>query len=356
MEHCLRLAKQGQGGTSPNPLVGCVIVKDGVVVGEGYHKKAGGPHAEVWALQAAGDRAVDATLYVNLEPCCYYGRTPPCTEAIIRAGIGRVVIGMEDPNPKVAGMGVAQLESAGIQVTMGICEAEAKSLNEIFIKFISKKQPFVLWKAACSLDGKIAVANGDARWVTGAPARAEVHRTRAYLDGILVGSGTVLMDDPLLTVRPLPDGRRQPVRIVLDGRGRIPATAKVFNSLAGGHTIWVVGQGACVDQSYSGDVSVLYSPEPTIDLAWLVTTLGQQGITSLLLEGGPTVAASFWQAQLIDKVQFYLAPKLIGQEGIAVLGNLGNVRMSAIDQLQAIKVRTVGDDICIEAYPNWVRL
>ncbi len=353
MQRCIDLAMRGRGLTSPNPLVGSVIVKDNQVIGEGYHQKAGGRHAEVWALEAAGERAQGATLYVNLEPCCHYGRTPPCTERIIAAGISRVVVGMEDPNPKVAGKGMRQLLDADIEVVGGVCEQQARSINEIFIKYISTKKPFVLWKAACSMDGKVAVGTGDSRWVTGKPARAEVHRTRAMLDGIMVGSGTIIHDDPLLTARPLPERLTQPTRIILDGRGRIPITAKILNSSEFSPVIWVVGQDVQVETTDSSEVTVVHAPDPTIDINWVLSCLGQQGITSVMLEGGPTLATGFWQAKAIDKVQMYMAPKLVGRDGLSVLGPLHYQWMMEATALKSVQLRQVGEDFCFEGYPSW---
>ncbi len=354
MRRCLQLAAQAQGMTSPNPLVGCVIVREGKVVGEGYHQRAGEPHAEVHALRQAGQAALGADLYVNLEPCCHFGRTPPCTEAILQAGVRRVVVGMLDPNPQVAGQGVARLQSQGVESEVGVLEADCRRLNAPFVKFITTRTPYVLWKTAASLDGRVAAAGGDARWVTGPEARAEVHSLRLALDAVVVGSGTVLADDPELTVRPLPAERQQPVRVVLDGRGRVSGSARVL--AAGARVFWAVGSDAdisAVQASIGGHVHVLRSPTEDIQLPWVLERLGEAGITSVLLEGGPRLATAFWQNQLVDEVRWYAAPKLIGSDGIPSVGALGYAAMARVGSLRAVSCRLVGDDICVQGYPPW---
>lgn len=354
MRRCLELAAQARGLTSPNPLVGCVIVRDGEVVGKGFHQQAGGPHAEVHALSDAGEAAAGADLYVNLEPCCHFGRTPPCTEAILQAGVRRVVVGMLDPNPKVAGQGIAQLRSGGIAAETGVLEPECRRLNAPFVKYITIGIPYVLWKMAASLDGRVAAANGHARWVTGPEARAEVHALRQDLDAVMVGSGTVLADDPQLTVRPLPPGWSQPARVVVDGRGRVPVQARVWADDA--PVFWAVGAEARMQQAAAtlgSHVQILRSPTPQIQLPWLLERLGEAEITSVLLEGGPQLATAFWQNQLVDEVRWYVAPKVIGGDGLPAVGPLGHTAMPQIGSLQSVNCRSVGDDICIEGYPPW---
>lgn len=352
MQCCFDLALKAKGKTSPNPLVGSVVVKEGRIIGRGYHPQAGKPHAEVFALRDCKEDPQGATLYVNLEPCCHYGKTPPCTEQIISAGIAKVVIAMEDPNPLVSGKGISRLKEAGIQVITGVSQLQARALNEVFIKYITTKRPFVMWKVAASLDGKVAVECGDAKWVTNSEARRAVHQTRAEMDAIMVGSNTVITDNPDLSARPLPEGYTQPIRVVLDGRGRVPEDSRLFHS-PGGMVYWVVGKDARVVSPHR-QVEIIKSPNKQIRLSWLLEFLGSRKITSVLLEGGPQLAASFWQAQLLDKVQWYIAPKLVGAEGYSALGNLQLGRMQDALSLENTTVYPVGDNWCLEGYPPWV--
>ncbi|NLY10176.1 MAG: bifunctional diaminohydroxyphosphoribosylaminopyrimidine deaminase/5-amino-6-(5-phosphoribosylamino)uracil reductase RibD [Firmicutes bacterium] len=354
MQRCLDLASRARGQTSPNPLVGAVIVKEGKLVGEGYHKKAGDAHAEVVALNQAGSNARGGTLYVNLEPCCHYGKTPPCTKQIIAAGIKRVVVAIEDQNDLVCGKGITELKAAGIDVEVGILSEEATKLNEVFFKHMRTKKPFVLWKVASTLDGKVALQNGQSRWITSQEARKEVHQLRAEYDAILVGSGTILADDPMLNVRPLPEGFSHPVRVILDTSARVSPEAKVFSE-PGGVVLWVVGKDAQIPKipNVPEICEVVRSPEEEIQIEWLLTELGRRKITSLLLEGGPTVVASFVEAKAIDKVQWYLAPKLIGSEGRSALGKLSIEEMARVPELVHTTIRQIGVDFCIEGYPVW---
>ena len=357
MARALELARLGLGRTSPNPVVGAVIVKDGEIVGEGYHQRAGNPHAEVHALNQAGEKARGATLYVTLEPCSHFGRTPPCADAVIRAGLSRAVVAMVDPNPLVAGNGIARLKEAGIQVKVGVLEKEARKLNEVFIKFITTGMPFVVMKTAMTLDGKIAAHTGDSRWVTGPEARGVVHQLRDRYDALLVGIGTVMADDPLLTTR-LPDGNgRDPVRVVVDSRLRIPVAARVLHLSSTAPTVI-----ACTEQAdpvkraelEKMGVEVVVAPEQggMVDLEWLLQELARRGLTGVLVEGGSRINASLLARGLIDKVMFFIAPKLIGGESApGPVGGEGVARMTEAVPLERVKVKSVGVDILVTGYP-----
>jgi diaminohydroxyphosphoribosylaminopyrimidine deaminase/5-amino-6-(5-phosphoribosylamino)uracil reductase len=356
MRQALELAQSGIGLVSPNPLVGCVIVKDGRIVGRGYHQRFGGPHAEVYALQEAGERARGAVLYVNLEPCCHTGKTPPCVEAVLRAGLGRVVVALCDPNPLVAGAGVVQLQQAGIAVTLGVCEAEARRLNEAFLHYIRTRHPFVTLKGAITLDGKIATRTGASRWITGALARQEGHTLRHAADAILVGLGTVRQDDPLLTTR-LPSGSGvNPLRIVVDSGLRLPLSSQVARVGAECRTLVATTQSAPVQrqqQLEAQGVEILRFPaydDGRVDLAALFQTLGQRGIASVLVEGGATLSAALLRHRLVHKIVLFVAPKIIGGDGIDVVGACGVETMEQAVMLDGMTSRFVGDDLMLEAY------
>lgn len=342
MARALELAAKAKGRTSPNPLVGAVLVKEGQIVGEGFHEKAGGPHAEAVALERAREGAQGADLYVNLEPCSHYGRTPPCAERIIQAGVRRVYAAMVDPNPKVAGRGLAMLREAGIEVHVGCMEREARRLNEVFIKYITTGRPFILLKTAMSLDGKIATHTGDSRWISSAPSREMVHRLRDELDGIMVGSNTVLQDDPQLTTR-LPQGGRDPVRIIIDSQGKIPPTAKVFRP---GRVIWATTKAVPAPPH----VEVITFPGPKIDLGRLSEELGRREITSVLLEGGGGLNDAALKAGIVDKVMFFIAPLLIGGQGPTPIGGQGVDRIKDAYRLTDMELTRVDDDILITGY------
>lgn len=356
MRRALDLARQGLGRTSPNPAVGAVIVRDGRVVGEGYHRQAGTPHAEVHALQAAGEAARGATLYVTLEPCCHYGRTPPCTEAIIAAGIRRVVAAMADPNPKVAGGGFRALRQAGIEVEVGLLEEEARRLNEAFIKFITTGQPWVTLKMALTLDGKIATRTGASRWITGPLAREKAHKLRDTHDAILVGIGTVLTDDPELTTR-LPGGRgRDAARVILDSRLRLPLTARVVNLTSTAPTLVATTAAAPVEARQllvDRGIEVIVLPAEAGRVAWqpLLAELARRQITSVLVEGGAGVNATALAAGVIDKVVAFIAPKIFG--GAAAPGPVGGTGVATPEeawQLEKVEVATCGIDIMLSGY------
>ena len=356
MQLALDLAIQGEGFTSPNPMVGAVVVNDGRVVGSGYHQMVGGPHAEVNAIDAAGKLAKGATLYVTLEPCNHSGRTPPCTLKILKAGIKRVVIAMNDPNPDVAGGGAKFLEQQGIRITTGVCQEKAQKLNEAFVKFVRDRRPFVIAKCAATLDGRIATRSGDSKWVTGAEARQFVHRLRHAVDGILVGINTVRADNPSLTTR-LPDGRgKDPVRIILDTRLTISPEAKLLRQKSEADTILVVDQALPRDKKTGFEmdgVRVLQSKlsNGLIDMDALMDQLGAMGITSLLIEGGSRVLNSAFSAGIVDKVFFFYAPKILGgDDGVPICAGPGPESMSQSIPVNDINVRRFGDDVLIEGY------
>lgn len=355
MKLALKLAARARGRTSPNPMVGAVVVKDGNIVGRGFHQKAGTPHAEIHALKEAGPAARGSTLYVTLEPCCHYGRTGPCSEAIIQAGVARVVAAMADPNPLVAGSGLKRLEEAGVSVTRGVMEEEARQLNEVFLKYIATRFPFVVAKAAVSLDGKIATRSGKSRWITGPEARAYGHRLRDRYDAILVGIGTILADDPALTAR-LPGRRsRDPVRVVLDSRGRTPPEARVLNQQSEASTIIAVTKDAPAERIEAlrgaGAEVLVVSEGPRVNLLELMKLLGAREITSVLIEGGAGVHGSALEAGIVDKAAWFIAPKIIGgSEAPGPVGGFGVDDPAEAMELDRVKVRRLGKDFCLEGY------
>jgi len=340
------LAEMGEGDVSPNPLVGAVVVRDGVIVGRGYHRHFGGPHAEVFALDEAADRARGATLYVTLEPCAHFGKTPPCTDRMIQAGIARVVVAVEDPNPLVSGRGVAALRAAGIDVEVGRLRDAAMRQNEIFFKYITTRIPFVHLKLATSLDGRIATRTGDARWISGEPAQVRVHRWRRRYAAILVGIKTALIDDPELTVRHVVG--RNPLPIVVDAGARLPLTARL---LGGGRR--PILAAACVDparrtelESAGCRVWELPTERGDVDLKLLLERLGEEGVDSVLIEGGGETAAAFLAAGLVDRVSFLIAPILIGgRDAVPAIGGLGAERLADAHRLTDISTEWVGSDL-----------
>ncbi len=349
MKLCLRLAAKGKGFVSPNPLVGAIVVKNGKIIGKGYHPSFGAPHAEVFALQEAGEESNGATLYVNLEPCVHYGKTPPCTKAIIKAGIKRVVVGMKDPNPLVNGKGIEELREAGIEVKTGVLKEEAERLNEAYVKFISKGIPFVALKMAQSLDGKIATKTGESKWITGGKAREFVHRLRGEYDAVLVGAGTILSDDPSL--RAYGKGR-DPVRIVLDGKGVVSPSAKVFQ--AGVRRFVFTTSSAplsWVEGLREKGVEVIISEGGRVEIEEMLREIGQQGIASLLVEGGGETAACFLEAGAVDKILFFIAPIIIGgREAKTSVEGRGCQNLKDAIKFNQLKVRKIGEDLLVEAY------
>jgi diaminohydroxyphosphoribosylaminopyrimidine deaminase/5-amino-6-(5-phosphoribosylamino)uracil reductase len=359
MRSALELAKGGIGWVSPNPLVGCVLAKDGEVVGRGYHQRFGGPHAEVHALREAGDRARGAVLYVTLEPCCHTGKTPPCVDAILRAQVGRLVVAMRDPNPRVDGGGLSRLRSAGIEVTVGVCEAEARRLNEAFVKYITTRRPFVTSKSAITLDGKIATRSGASRWITGEAARATGHQLRHASDAILVGIGTVLQDDPQLTTR-LPGQRgANPLRIVVDSTLRLPPEARVADVAQDRRSLVATTEqaaGTTARALRERGVEVVGLPacgDGRVNLDALCKVLGERGVASVLVEGGAVLTAALLRQRLIDKMVFFVAPKIIGGDGVSVFGPCGVDTMEQALSLRNLASRPVGDDVMLEAYSGW---
>ncbi len=349
MRRALELAERGRGRTSPNPMVGCVIVRDGAIAGEGYHQRAGGPHAEVAAIEAAGGDIAGATLYLNLEPCTHHGRTPPCVDMLMAQKPERIVVAMKDPNPQVHGQGIDRLRDAGIRVDVGLLEHEARRLNEVFAKYITTTRPFVLAKCAMTLDGKIATRNGHSRWVTGEEARALVHRLRNEVDAILVGSRTVMLDDPSLTTRLNGDDVRDPVRIILDAEEYLDRERRVFHAASTAPT-WIA---STTTREYPEADDVIRVPQGPggVDMAALAQALGERGVTHLLIEGGGTTHASAFEAGIVDKVWFFIAPKIVGgREAITAVEGDGLATMDEAIQLDNLTVRTVGEDLLVEAY------
>lgn len=356
MKRVLRLAEAGRGRTSPNPLVGAVLVKNGKVVGEGYHARIGEAHAEIIALRQAGEKARGAVLYLNLEPCTHYGKTPPCVPQVIKAGLKRAVIGMEDPNPLVNGRGIEALRKSGIDVKVGVLGKECRRFNEAFCKYIVKREPFVVLKVAATLDGKIATRNGDSKWISGKGARRFVHRLRDQVDGVLVGIGTVLRDDPLLTARTKKG--REPYRIVLDSGLKIPEEAKVFEHSPS--EVILVTTGAAphekIERLEKRGVRVLIveSKEGRVDLKSCLGKLGEIGMTNLLVEGGSQVNGSFLDEGLIDKFFFFLSPKWMGDpQALGIFGGRGVLTLKEAIGLKELKTKRIGEDIFVEGYLEW---
>jgi len=362
MRLALDLARRGYGRTSPNPMVGAVLVKGGQIIGRGWHRRAGEPHAEIEALHDAERRGFSsrgATLYVTLEPCCTQGRTPPCTPAIVAAGIRRVVVAAIDPNPQHAGRGLRRLRRAGIQVSLGCLAQPATMLNEAFNHWILHRTPLVTVKAAMTLDGKIATATGESRWITGERARAWAMRLRQGMDAILVGINTVLADDPSLTVRrggtdvPLPPSR-QPRRIVLDARARTPVSARLVTDAHAARTTVVVGRQAPRQRLDALRRRVCVWVAPTragrIDLAWLLRRLGAEEVTSLLVEGGGEVNADFLRRGLAQRVAFFYAPKVLGgREARKAVAGPGARDWREVLRLTDLEWRRVGPDLLLRA-------
>jgi diaminohydroxyphosphoribosylaminopyrimidine deaminase/5-amino-6-(5-phosphoribosylamino)uracil reductase len=359
MKMALDLAARARGRTSPNPMVGSVIVKNGAVVGRGYHKKAGTPHAEIHALKEAGEAARGATIYVTLEPCCHHGRTGPCTEAILSAGIKRAVVAMTDPNPLVAGKGLDILRKAGVEVVSGLLAEEAAKLNEVFIKYISTGMPFVLLKTAMSLDGKIAAYTGHSRWITGSASRAYVHHLRDSYDAILIGIGTLMADNPSLTARlSCPEDGvkgKDPVRVIVDSLARTPPEAKVLTQISAAPTIIAITAAAPEERVQklvaAGAQIIIAGNGPKIDLPYLFKSLTAIDITSILIEGGAAVNASVLEQKLADKLLWFIAPKIIGgKEAPGPVGGRGVAAVSEALLLERISVQRFEEDICLEGY------
>jgi diaminohydroxyphosphoribosylaminopyrimidine deaminase/5-amino-6-(5-phosphoribosylamino)uracil reductase len=356
MQRALAVAERGVGFVSPNPLVGCVIVKDHDIVGEGYHERYGGPHAEINALRATRSDIRGATLYVTLEPCCHTGKTPPCVEALLQTGLSRVVVALRDPNPKVDGGGLARLRAAGIDVTVGVCEDEARRLNETFLHYIQTQRPFVTLKCAITLDGKIATRTGASRWITGGAARERVHRMRHAADALMVGVGTALQDDPQLTTRLPGGGGVNPLRIVVDSMLRLPLSSQLASVTQDCRTLVATSERAPVDkqrQLEDQGVEILRLPsypDERVDIQALLMALGAREIADLLVEGGAALSATLFQRRLADKAVVFVAPKIIGGDGINVVAAFGVETMADALQLYGMTSQSVGEDVMLEAY------
>lgn len=356
MRRALRLAKKGYGRTSPNPAVGAVLVKKGKIVGEGYHRKAGDAHAEVNAIRAAGKEARGADLYITLEPCSHYGKTPPCADAVVKAGIKKAFIAMIDPNPQVAGKGIKILESAGIEVKTGALEKEAKTLNEAFIKHITRGLPFVTLKAASTLDGRIATKTGESKWITGEAARKYVHRMRDCSDAIMVGIGTIKKDDPSLTTRLEGKKGKDPVRIVVDEKLDISPRARVVNGKSKAPLIVATTDRAAKEkmralENLGVKVIVFPSLDGMVPLKPLMKKLGHMGINSLIIEGGSEVHASALKEGIVDKIAIFYAPKIMGGiHSVSLVGGEGPELLAEAIEIEEVKTKKIGPDILLEGY------
>jgi len=352
IKRALAIAELARGKTSPNPMVGALLVKNGRIISEGYHKKAGTPHAEVIAIDKAGEKASGATLYVNLEPCCHKDkRTPPCTENIISSGIKKVVIAMKDPNPKVSGKGIAALEKAGIQVKPGILEVKAVKLNEVYIKYITSGMPFVILKVAMTLDGKIATPDGESKWITGEKARRMLHKLRGNSDAVMTAIGTVKADNPRLTCRV--SGHKNPVRIIIDPRLETMLDSHV--SSCPPETIIVTRSANdkkfMYKKFYEKGISFIKYQSEKLDLLWLMHELGKLSITSLLIEGGSSLSSYCLEAGIVDKVMFFIAPKIIGgRDSFPAVGGKSFRKLEDAYRLRDVKTKQIGEDILIEGY------
>ena len=358
IKRALKLAAKAQGMTSPNPVVGAIIVKNGKLISEDFHRKAGGPHAEVLAIQKAGKNAKGSTLYVNLEPCCHTEkRTPPCTKAIINAGIKKIIIGMRDPNPKVSGRGISELQSAGILVKSGVLEDDAKRLNEFYIKYITTEKPFVILKIAMTLDGKIATPEGQSKWITGEKARRIVHRLRSRVDAILTAIGTIKADNPQLTARI--KGGKNPQRIIIDPNLEIPLNARILEIPP--QTIIVVRKSAFSNQQSAVNkkrgillnrgVHIIMYDGDKINLEWLMKRLGEMKITSVVIEGGSSLNAHALEDGIVDKVMLFIAPMIIGgRDSFPAVGGKTYKKLEDAYRMRDVKIRRISADFLIEGY------
>lgn len=354
MREALSLAEFGRGRTSPNPMVGAVLVRDGRIVGAGWHRKAGTEHAEIHALRMAGELARGATLYVTLEPCSHTGRTGPCAKAVIEAGVRRVVAAMEDPNPLVGGRGFQMLREAGIEVDCGMMEKEARRLNEAFVTWVTQKRPFVTLKMAMTLDGKTATAGRESKWITGEKARLRGHALRDENDAILVGIGTVLADHPSLTTR-LPGGNgKNPCRVILDSQARTPIETPMLHD--GAAPVLIAATETAPKENVkrlcaAGAEVLLAGTGPTVNLSLLLRTLGNRNVCSLLVEGGSTVLFSFLRERLADKIYAFIAPMLVGgTDAIPAVGGDGFSHLVDATRLTDITIEPMGNDFCLSGY------
>jgi diaminohydroxyphosphoribosylaminopyrimidine deaminase/5-amino-6-(5-phosphoribosylamino)uracil reductase len=356
MKRALELAAQAEGRTNPNPMVGAVIVKDGQLIGEGFHHQAGTPHAEIHALNEAGDQAAGSTMYVTLEPCSHFGRTPPCADAVIKAGIKRVVIAARDPNPQVAGKGIAKLRGAGIEVELGVMEHEASRLNEVFFKYIQTGLPFVTLKTAMTLDGKIASCRGDSKWITGEDSRHYVHQLRNVYDAIMVGIGTVLKDNPFLNTRLEIENIRNPVRIIIDSHLDLPPASNIARSSHEQRTLVFCSNSSDAKkrkqlEALGLELISLEMDSELIPLEKVLVILSEMGLCSLLVEGGGEINAYLLQHQLIDKVHWFIAPKIIGgREAPSPIGGQGIELMKDALEINSIEIQKFSEDFLLTGY------
>lgn len=354
MKQAMELAEKARGRTSPNPLVGAIIVKEGKIIAKGYHKKHGDHHAEVNAFNAQIEPSLGATLYVTLEPCFHYGKTPPCVDRVIKEGVSRVVIGLKDPNPLVAGKSIEKLQKHGIQVTVGVLEEELQEQNRIFLKYIQTKKPYTVIKTAMSLDGKIATASGESRWITGEEARGHVHILRDQMSGIMVGVGTVMEDNPSLNTRLMEKEGKDPHRIVVDTRGRIPLTAKILHLESKAKTIIASTELMKKDKKKALEdlgVQVVINPlkNERVDLEHLFLRLGEEKIDSILVEGGSTLNFSLIEEALVDRIISFIAPKIIGGDSAKTpIGGRGILRMEDVISLKNLQYKHFGEDFMIQ--------
>jgi len=356
MRRALELASRGRGRTSPNPMVGAVIVRSGEIVAEGWHHAAGRPHAEIEALEAAGVDVTGATMFVNLEPCSHQGRTPPCAPAVAASGISRVVIGMKDPNPLVSGRGIGVLEAAGVEVVSGILEKECAKLNEAFIKHITTGLPFVILKTAMTLDGKTASRTGDSKWISSDASREMVHRLRGEADAVMVGSGTMLHDDASLTSR-IPQKIKDPLRVVLDSRLRVTAESSFCRLAGDGNSVIITTDGAPSDREKKlagcgcRIIRVDQDAKGRPDPAGAMRELGKMGVTSVMVEGGGELNFSLLEAGLVDKVLVFIAPALLGgRDAKTFMDGEGFEEISGAIPLKEVSVSMIDRDILVEAY------
>lgn len=354
MKRALALARRGLGATSPNPAVGCVIVSNGRIVGSGWHKKAGAPHAEVNALEMAGELARGADVYVTLEPCCHTGKTPPCSRALIRAGVKRVIVGMGDPNPRVSGGGMTELSAAGIEVVCGVLEDACREINRPFIKHITTGLPHVTYKWAMTLDGKTATSTGASRWISCEDSRKYVHRMRARMDAVMVGVDTVIADNPELTVRHIRG--KNPLRVVVDSHLRTPQSSNILNNGNAGGTIIATTED---DQrmhhpyiSMGARVLVCKQENGRVSLRDLMRKLGDTGVQSILLEGGGRVAGKMLEQGLIDEFVFFMASKILGSDGVSPFNLVGKTTMDQAYRVNITQIGHSGSDIVIHARPE----
>lgn len=360
MQRALELAQLAWGQTSPNPAVGAVFVKNGSIVGEGYHQKAGKPHAEIIALQQAKGSAANATLYVTLEPCCHFGRTPPCADAIIHAGVTRTVIAMRDPNPLVAGKGIHRLRKAGVQISCGILRREAMRLNEAYVHFHRTGLPFVIVKWAMTLDGRTSTDRGESRWISNKQSRRYVHYLRSGVDAILVGAGTVMRDNPRLSVRFKGRASRQPLRVILDDTLRIPLAAKCLKTQQGARAVIFTTARASTRKIRTFEkrghhVVVMRAPGGRFSIHHVLKALSRMGVQSLLVEGGREVCGTFFRDRAVQKLVVFIAPKILGgKTATSPITTWGIPHMRNVLQLRDVEIKTFHHDVCVEGYVRHV--